>query len=34
MHRVRRFKWTEEVRDMRRTTIQGDGPTVTEAGLA
>ncbi len=31
MHRVRRFRWTEEVRDMRRTTIQGDGPTVPEA---
>ncbi len=30
MHRVRRFKWTEDVRDMRRTTIQGDGPTVPD----
>lgn len=28
MHRVRRFRSTEEARDMRRTTIQGDGPTV------
>ena len=33
MHRVRRFRWTEEVRDMRRTTIQGDGPTVAVTGL-
>ncbi len=33
MHRVRRFRWTKEVRDMRRTTIQGDGPSVTDAGL-
>ena len=31
MHRVRRFRWTEDVRDMRRTTIQGDGPTVPTA---
>jgi alpha-ketoglutarate-dependent 2,4-dichlorophenoxyacetate dioxygenase len=30
MHRVRRFKWTKDVRDMRRTTLQGDGPTVPE----
>jgi alpha-ketoglutarate-dependent 2,4-dichlorophenoxyacetate dioxygenase len=29
MHRVRRFRQVEEIRDMRRTTIQGDGPTVT-----
>ncbi len=28
MHRVRRFRWTKDVRDMRRTTIQGDRPTV------
>jgi alpha-ketoglutarate-dependent 2,4-dichlorophenoxyacetate dioxygenase len=28
MHRVRRFRQTDEVRDMRRTTIKGDGPTV------
>jgi alpha-ketoglutarate-dependent 2,4-dichlorophenoxyacetate dioxygenase len=34
MHRVRRFRWTEEVRDMRRTTIQGDGPTVPDVGLS
>ncbi|MGI9420861.1 MAG: TauD/TfdA dioxygenase family protein [Geminicoccaceae bacterium] len=31
MHRVRRFRWTEDVRDMRRTTIQGDRPTVPTA---
>ncbi len=30
MHRVRRFKETEEVRDMRRTTIAGDGPTAPQ----
>ncbi|MGI9499739.1 MAG: TauD/TfdA dioxygenase family protein, partial [Geminicoccaceae bacterium] len=30
MHRVRRFRQTEEVRDMRRTTIMGDGPTVPQ----
>ncbi len=29
VHRVRRFRSTDEVRDMRRTTIQGDGPTVS-----
>lgn len=34
MHRVRRFRWTKDVRDMRRTTIQGDGPTVPDAGLS
>lgn len=34
MHRVRRFRETEEVRDMRRTTIKGDGPTVPEAQAA
>ena len=28
MHRARRYRQTEEVRDMRRTTIAGDGPTV------
>lgn len=28
MHRVRRFRQTQEIRDMRRTTIQGDGSTV------
>jgi alpha-ketoglutarate-dependent 2,4-dichlorophenoxyacetate dioxygenase len=34
MHRVRRFRETEEVRDMRRSTIAGDGPTVAQAGPA
>ena len=33
MHRVRRFRWTKDVRDMRRTTIQGEGPTVDDARL-
>ena len=28
MHRVRRFRWTRDVRDVRLTTIKGDGPTV------
>jgi len=31
LHRVRRFNETAEVRDMRRTTIAGDGPTVSQA---
>jgi alpha-ketoglutarate-dependent 2,4-dichlorophenoxyacetate dioxygenase len=31
MHRARRYRETEEVRDMRRTTIAGDGPTVDQA---
>ena len=31
MHRVRPFKDTLEKRDMRRTTIAGDGPTVDQA---
>jgi alpha-ketoglutarate-dependent 2,4-dichlorophenoxyacetate dioxygenase len=30
MHRARRYK-SDEVRDMRRTTIAGDGPTVAQA---
>jgi alpha-ketoglutarate-dependent 2,4-dichlorophenoxyacetate dioxygenase len=30
MHRARRYRETEEVRDMRRTTIAGDGPTVEQ----
>jgi alpha-ketoglutarate-dependent 2,4-dichlorophenoxyacetate dioxygenase len=30
MHRARRYRETEEVRDMRRTTIAGDGPTVAQ----
>lgn len=31
MHRARRYRETQEVRDMRRTTIAGDGPTVAQA---
>jgi alpha-ketoglutarate-dependent 2,4-dichlorophenoxyacetate dioxygenase len=31
MHRARRYK-ADEVRDMRRTTIAGDGPTAPQAG--
>jgi alpha-ketoglutarate-dependent 2,4-dichlorophenoxyacetate dioxygenase len=31
MHRARAFRDTEEPRDMRRTTIMGDGPTVQQA---
>ncbi len=31
MHRVRRFAETEVERDMRRTTIRGDGPTAEQA---
>jgi alpha-ketoglutarate-dependent 2,4-dichlorophenoxyacetate dioxygenase len=34
MHRVRRFRETEEVRDMRRTTIAGDGPTMAQEEAA
>jgi alpha-ketoglutarate-dependent 2,4-dichlorophenoxyacetate dioxygenase len=34
MHRARRYRETEEVRDMRRTTIAGDGATVTQAKAA
>ena len=30
MHRVRRFNETEDVRDVRRTTISSDGPTTTQ----
>jgi alpha-ketoglutarate-dependent 2,4-dichlorophenoxyacetate dioxygenase len=33
MHRVRRFDETQ-VRDMRRTTIAGDGPTVEQVRAA
>jgi alpha-ketoglutarate-dependent 2,4-dichlorophenoxyacetate dioxygenase len=33
MHRARRYK-ADEVRDMRRTTIAGDGPTAAQAGGA
>ena len=31
MHRVRPFRDDREVRDMRRTTVAGDGPTVAQA---
>jgi alpha-ketoglutarate-dependent 2,4-dichlorophenoxyacetate dioxygenase len=34
MHRARRYRETEEVRDMRRTTIAGDGPTVAQVDVA
>jgi alpha-ketoglutarate-dependent 2,4-dichlorophenoxyacetate dioxygenase len=34
MHRARRYRETEEIRDMRRTTIAGDGPTAAQAGTA
>ena len=34
MHRARRYKETSEVRDMRRTTLEGDGPTVAQSAVA
>jgi alpha-ketoglutarate-dependent 2,4-dichlorophenoxyacetate dioxygenase len=34
MHRARRYKETSEVRDMRRTTLQGDGPTTLQMAVA
>ena len=34
MHRVRRYKETSEVRDMRRTTLEGDGPTTLQLAIA
>jgi alpha-ketoglutarate-dependent 2,4-dichlorophenoxyacetate dioxygenase len=34
MHRARRYRETSEVRDMRRTTIEGDGPTVDQIAAA
>jgi alpha-ketoglutarate-dependent 2,4-dichlorophenoxyacetate dioxygenase len=34
MHRARRYKETIEVRDMRRTTLEGDGPTVAQSAVA
>jgi alpha-ketoglutarate-dependent 2,4-dichlorophenoxyacetate dioxygenase len=34
MHRVRPFKDTQEVRDMRRTTVAGDAPTVEQQQVA
>jgi alpha-ketoglutarate-dependent 2,4-dichlorophenoxyacetate dioxygenase len=30
MHRARPFRDTKEPRDMRRTTIRGDGPTAQQ----
>ena len=30
MHRVRRFNETEDIRDVRRTTVSSDGPTTTQ----
>jgi alpha-ketoglutarate-dependent 2,4-dichlorophenoxyacetate dioxygenase len=34
MHRARRYKETSEVRDMRRTTLEGEGPTVAQQAVA
>ena len=34
MHRARRYKETSEVRDMRRTTLEGDGPTTLQMAVA
>jgi len=34
MHRARRYRDTGEVRDMRRTTIEGDGPTTAQMAVA
>jgi alpha-ketoglutarate-dependent 2,4-dichlorophenoxyacetate dioxygenase len=34
MHRARRYKETSEVRDMRRTTLEGDGPSVAQSAVA
>jgi alpha-ketoglutarate-dependent 2,4-dichlorophenoxyacetate dioxygenase len=34
MHRARRYRETSEVRDMRRTTLEGDGPTVAQSAVA
>jgi alpha-ketoglutarate-dependent 2,4-dichlorophenoxyacetate dioxygenase len=34
MHRARRYRETSEVRDMRRTTLEGDGPTVVHTAVA
>jgi alpha-ketoglutarate-dependent 2,4-dichlorophenoxyacetate dioxygenase len=33
MHRARRYCDTGAVRDMRRTTIEGDGPTTAQRGV-
>jgi alpha-ketoglutarate-dependent 2,4-dichlorophenoxyacetate dioxygenase len=34
MHRARRYQETSEVRDMRRTTLEGDGPTTAQTAVA
>ena len=34
MHRARRYRETVEVRDLRRTTIEGDGPTAQQMAVA
>jgi alpha-ketoglutarate-dependent 2,4-dichlorophenoxyacetate dioxygenase len=34
MHRARRYRDTGEVRDMRRTTLEGDGPTTAQMAVA
>ena len=34
MHRARRYRDTGEVRDMRRTTLEGDGPTTQQVAVA
>jgi alpha-ketoglutarate-dependent 2,4-dichlorophenoxyacetate dioxygenase len=34
MHRARRYRDTGEVRDMRRTTLEGDGPTTPQMTVA
>jgi alpha-ketoglutarate-dependent 2,4-dichlorophenoxyacetate dioxygenase len=34
MHRARRYPETSEVRDMRRTTLEGDGPTTRQTAVA
>jgi len=34
MHRARRYRDTGEVRDLRRTTLEGDGPTAAQTAVA
>ena len=34
MHRARRYRDTGEVRDLRRTTLEGDGPTTAQTAVA
>jgi alpha-ketoglutarate-dependent 2,4-dichlorophenoxyacetate dioxygenase len=34
MHRARRYRDTSEVRDLRRTTLEGDGPTTAHMAVA